>query len=288
MDFSVSEWLNLAFRWIHVFAGIMWVGTTYYFTWLDGQLRAAERRGSQVWMVHSGGFYTVQKHASLGVAAGELHWFRWEAAITWLSGIALLVVVYYAGGALLESPDGPISNLAAVGMGVGAILAGKVIYEALVRSPLGRSDIATAIAGLVLIVAVAAAMKMAFSGRATYMHVGAIFGTIMASNVWDTILPAQRKMIAAAARGEAIDPALGTGAKLRSKHNTFLAVPTVFIMISNHFPIATYGSRYSIAVLGAMVLVGWVAAGWIRKDSPFALSRSSQTRPTAVPPASDR
>lgn len=265
MDFSLSEWLNLAFRWIHVFAGIMWVGTTYYFTWLDGQLREAERRGSQVWMVHSGGFYTVQKHKSLGVAAGDLHWFRWEAAITWLSGIALLVVVYYAGGALLDSPDGSMSNLAAAGIGVGAIIGGKVIYEALVRSPLGRSDIAMAIAGLVLIVAVAAALKMVFSGRAMYIHIGAIFGTIMASNVWDTILPAQKKMIASAARAEAVDPALGASAKLRSKHNTFLAVPTVFIMISNHFPIATYGNTYSVAVLGAMVLVGWFAAVWIRR-----------------------
>lgn len=265
MDFSLSEWLNLAFRWIHVFAGIMWVGTTYYFTWLDGQLQAAERRGSQVWMVHSGGFYTVQKHASLGVAPGDLHWFRWEAAVTWLSGVALLVVVYYAGGALLEAPDGSISNLAAVGIGVGAIIGGKVLYEGLVRSPLRRSEAATALAGLLLIVAAAALLKMVFSGRATYIHIGAIFGTLMASNVWDTILPAQRKMIAAAAKSEPIDPALGAGAKLRSKHNTFLAVPTVFIMISSHFPIATYGNSHSIAVLGGMVLVGWIAAGWIRR-----------------------
>jgi uncharacterized membrane protein len=265
MDFSLSEWLNLAFRWIHVFAGIMWVGTTYYFTWLDRQLRAAERRGSQVWMVHSGGFYTVQKHSSLGVAPGELHWFRWEAAITWLSGIALLVVVYYAGGALLESPDSGMSNLTAIGIGSGAIIGGKVLYEALVRSPLRRSDIATAIAGLALTVAVAAALATVFSGRATYIHVGAIFGTIMATNVWDAILPAQRQMIAASAAGKPIDPALGAGAKLRSRHNTFLAVPTVFIMISNHFPIATYGNQFSLAVLGTMILAGWGAAALIRK-----------------------
>jgi uncharacterized membrane protein len=265
MDFSLSEWLNLVFRWVHVFAGIMWVGTTYYFTWLDGQLRAAEKSGSQVWMVHSGGFYTVQKQKSIGVRPEDLHWFRWEAAVTWLSGVGLLAVVYYAGGALLESPEGSISNLAAIGIGIGAILAGRAIYEILIRSPLHRSDFALAAVGFALTIAAAAALDTVFSGRSTYIHIGAIFGTIMASNVWEGILPAQRKMIAAASRGESIDPALGAGAKLRSKHNTFLAVPTVFIMISNHFPIATYGSAYSVAVLGAMILVGWVATGLIRR-----------------------
>ena len=265
MDFSLSEWLNLAFRWIHVFAAIMWVGTTYYFTWLDGQLRAAERRGSKLWMVHSGGFYTVQKHETLGVPAGDLHWFRWEAAVTWLSGVGLLAVVYYAGGALLDSPDGSMSNLAAIGIGIGAIVAGRVVYEILVGSPLRRSDLALAAVGLAATIAAAVALDTVFSGRATYIHIGAIFGTIMAANVWENILPAQRKMIAAAARGETIDPALGAGAKLRSKHNTFLAVPTVFIMISSHYPTATYGSSYSVAVLGSMILVGWVAAGWLRK-----------------------
>jgi uncharacterized membrane protein len=265
MDFSLSEWLNLLFRWTHVFAGIMWVGTTYYFTWLDGQLRAAEASGSQVWMVHSGGFYTVQKQKSLGVRPDQLHWFRWEAAATWASGVALLIIVYYAGGALLDSPDGPISGWSAIGVGVGTIVGGWIVYDLLARSPLGRSSAAFAIVGFVLIVAAAAGLRQIFSGRATYIHVGAIFGTIMAANVWDNILPAQRRMIAAAARGEAIDPAHGAGAKLRSKHNTFLAVPVVFIMISNHFPIATYGNTYSLVVLGAMVLVGWAAAGWLRR-----------------------
>jgi uncharacterized membrane protein len=265
MDFSLSEWLNLLFRWAHVFAGILWVGTTYYFTWLDGQLRAAERRGAHVWMVHSGGFYTVQKQPTLGVPPGELHWFRWEAAATWVSGLALLIVVYYAGGALLETPDGPVPQWAAIAVGVAAILGGWKVYDLLVRSPLGRSPVAFATAGFILIVAVAAAMRLIFSGRATYIHVGAIFGTIMAANVWDNILPAQRRMIAAAAAGETVDPALGAGAKLRSKHNTFLVVPTVFIMISNHFPIATYGNTYGIAVLASMILLGWAAAYWLRR-----------------------
>lgn len=263
MDFSVSEWLNLFFRWIHVFAGILWVGTTYYFTWLDGQLRAAESRGAHVWMVHSGGFYTVQKQKSLGVAPGELHWFRWEAAATWASGVALLVVVYYAGGALLDSPN-RMPHWAAVAVGVGAILGSWKIYDLLVGSPLGRSP-AFPIVGFVLIVGAAAALRLIFGGRATYIHIGAILGTIMTANVWDNILPAQRRMIGAATAGEPLDPSLGADAKLRSKHNTFLAVPTVFIMISNHFPVATYGSTYGVAVLAAMILVGWAAAYWVRR-----------------------
>lgn len=269
MDYTVSEWLNLIVRWIHVFAGILWVGTTYYFTWLDRQLRALEHASAagdtRVWMVHSGGFYTVEKQKTLGVAAGDVHWFRWEAAATWASGLLLMVVVYYMGGALLDTADGPVSDLAAVHIGVGALIGGWVVYDLLARSPLAKQEAAFAVVAFLLLVAAAYGMRMIFSGRATYIHIGGIMGTIMAANVWMRILPPQRRMIAAAARGESFDTALGAGAKLRSKHNTFMAVPVVFIMISNHFPVATYGSDYSVAVLAALILVGWAAAAWLRR-----------------------
>lgn len=269
MDYTLSEWLNLFVRWVHVFAGILWVGTTYYFTWLDGQLRAAEKAAQKgdhrVWMVHSGGFYTVEKQKTLGVAPGDVHWFRWEAATTWASGLLLLVIVYYLGGALLDDPYGRVSNLAAIHIGLGALVLGWVVYDLIAKSPLVKSDIAFAVVAFILLMGAAYAMRMVFSGRATYIHIGGIMGTIMAANVWMRILPPQRRMIAAAARGETLDPALGAGAKQRSKHNTFMAVPTVFIMISNHFPVATYGSDYSVAVLGLLILVGWAAAGWLRR-----------------------
>ena len=261
MDFSASEWLNLFARWVHVFSAILWVGTTYYFTWLDGQLR----KGGAVWMVHSGGFYTVEKRQTLGVAPDQVHWFKWEAAITWLSGMTLITIVYYLGGALDETPGEGLSNATLAHIGAASLLVAWIVYDVLARSPLAKSEAAFAIVGFALLMAAAYGLRTIFSGRATYIHVGAIMGTIMTANVWMRILPPQRRMIAAVARGEALDPAAGAGAKLRSKHNTFMAVPVVFIMISNHFPIATYGSDYAIGVLGALILVGWLMAAAARR-----------------------
>jgi uncharacterized membrane protein len=268
---SIREWLNLSVRWFHVFAGIMWVGQTYYFTWLDGQFGKLEKKAAPdgtepaVWMVHSGGFYTVEKQKSLGVGPEQVHWFRWEALMTWLSGMVLLVLVYYMGSGLIDPDVADISKQAGIAIGLGALAAGWLIYDVAVRSPLGNSQAAFAVCGLVMTAAVAWGLMHVFSGRAAYIHLGAIFGTIMTANVWFRILPAQRQMIAAAAAGEKFDTLLGAQAKLRSKHNTFLAVPVVFLMLSNHFPVATYGNRYGWQVLVALVLAGWVAAKLIRE-----------------------
>src|SRR5713226_2084215 len=271
MSSAIREWLNLGVRWIHVFAGIMWVGQTYYFTWLDGQFGklekkvAANGKASAVWMVHSGGFYSVEKQKSLGVAPEQVRWFRWEALMTWLAGVILLVLVYYLGDGLIDPDVADISKQAGIAIGVGAMVAGWIIYDLAVRSPLGNSEGAFLGFSLVMTAAVAWGLMHVFSGRAAYIHVGAIFGTIMTLNVWMRILPAQRRMLAAAAAGEKFDAALGAQAKLRSKHNTFLAVPVVFLMLSNHFPVASYGNRYGWEVLLALVVVGWVAAKLIRE-----------------------
>jgi len=262
VTFNVSEWLNLFVRWAHVFAAILWVGTTYYFTWLDGQM---QKRTDGVWMVHSGGFYAVVKQKTLGVPPGELHWFRYEAVATLVTGLLLLVIVYYTGGLMLDPISPKVSNVVAVHIGVVTLIVGWVGYDLLAQTVLVRNEPVFAGLCLILIVAAAALLSSVLSNRATYIHIGALFGTIMAANVWMRILPPQRRMIAAAARGEAFDEALGAGAKRRSKHNTFLAVPTTFIMISNHFPTATYGSHYAVIVLGALILVGWGAAAWIRR-----------------------
>jgi uncharacterized membrane protein len=265
VDYTVSEWLNLVARWIHVFAAIMWVGTTYYFTWLDGQLKRAAESGGRVWMVHSGGFYTVEKQPSLGVAPESLHWFRWEAMTTWLSGLALLTIVYYAGGLMVDPVSSTVSETAAIAIGVASIAAGWIVYDVMARTPLAKNDTAFAVAACVLIAVSMAVLSRFLSPRATYIHVGALFGTIMALNVWMRILPPQRRMIAASARGETIDPALGSGAKHRSRHNTFLAVPTTFIMISGHFPTATYGHPYGLVILSVLILAGWGAAAVLRR-----------------------
>lgn len=271
IDPTISEWLNLILRWIHVFAGIMWVGTTYYFTWLDARLNEEERSVSksgpaQIWMVHSGGFYVVEKRKVPDLVSRTLHWFRWEAGTTWLSGLALMILVYYiGGGALVDADVLDISVRAAVGLGVGVLLLAWIVYDLLMLSPIGKNEKLFTVIAYVLIVLIAYGLTRVFSGRAAYIHVGAMLGTIMAANVWMRILPAQRKMIAAINEGKQPNQALAAQAKLRSKQNTFIAVPVVFIMISNHFPGVTYGDRYNWAILSILVLLGWTAAKFIRR-----------------------
>jgi uncharacterized membrane protein len=267
---EVSEWLNLLARWFHVFAAILWVGSTYYFTWLDGRFQEEEREGEnsgedgpEVWMVHSGGFYVVRKRKKPSLR--RLHWFRWEAASTWLSGIALLTIVYYHGGAMVDTSVRDIGNWTAAAFGLGMLLVAWIVYDLLVQSPLGRNERAFAVVAYALVMGAAYVSTHVLSGRAAYIHVGASFGTIMFLNVWMRILPAQRRMIAAVKEGREPDPAEGARAKLRSKHNTFMVVPLVFTMISNHYPTSTYGIDYNWLMLSALVFVGWVAAKLIRR-----------------------
>lgn len=269
MSSFVREWLNLGVRWFHVFAGILWVGQTYYFTWLDGQFHkavknAADGRTAAVWMVHSGGFYTVEKQESLGVAPAQVRWFRWEALFTWLSGIVLLVLVYDASSGLVDPDVANISQAHAIALGGFVLAGGWVLYDFAVRSALGKSEPVFAVFALAITAAIAWGLLHVLSARAAYLHVGALFGTIMTLNVWMRILPAQRKMIAVAATGAVFDASLSAQAKLRSKHNTFMAVPAVFLMISNHFPVATYGNTYSWGILVALIVAGWAAAKLVR------------------------
>ena len=272
VDPTLSEWLNLITRWIHVFAGIMWVGTTYYFTWLDARLteeeKAVANTGSpaQIWMVHSGGFYVVEKRKIPDELSRKLHWFRWEAGTTWLSGVALLIIVFYlGGGALVDQDVSNISVNAAIALGVGVLVVGWIVYDLLMLSPLRQNEKLFAVLAYLIIVAVAYGLTRVLSGRAAYIHVGAMFGTIMAANVWMRILPAQKKMIAAIKEGRKPDDALSGQAKLRSKQNTFMAVPVVFIMLSSHFPGVTYGERNNWLILSILILVGWIAAKFIRR-----------------------
>ena len=271
IDPTISEWLNFIARWVHVFAGIMWVGTTYYFTWLDARLSEEEKalantgHAAQIWMVHSGGFYVVEKRKVPDELSRKLHWFKWEAGTTWLSGFALLVVVYYlGGGALIDRDVADIGLGTAVGIGVGSMIVGWLIYDLLMISPLGRNEKLFAVVSYALIVAAAYGLTRVFSGRAAYVHLGAIFGTIMAANVWMRILPAQRKMIDAIKSGQKPDEKLAAQAKLRSKQNTFTAVPVVILMLSNHFGGTTTGG-YDWIHMVLLVPVGWLAAKFIRR-----------------------
>src|SRR5438477_1492800 len=268
---SLSEWLNLIVRWVHVFAGIMSVGTTYYFTWLDARMTEEEKalantgKTAQIWMVHSGGFYLVEKRKIPDELSRKLHWFRWEAATTWLSGFALLIIVYYlGGGALVDRDVSQISIGAAIGVGIATLVFGWLIYDLMMISPLGRNEKLFAVLAYVLIVAAAFGLTRVLSGRAVYVHIGAMFGTIMAANVWMRILPAQRKMIEEIKSGNKPDEKLAAQAKLRSKQNTFMVVPVVFLMISNHFGGTTTGG-YDWIHLAILISVGWLAAKFIRR-----------------------
>jgi uncharacterized membrane protein len=186
IDPTISEWLNLITRWIHVFAGIMWVGTTYYFTWLDARLTEEEKAvantgaAAQIWMVHSGGFYVVEKRKIPDVLSRKLHWFRWEAGTTWLSGMALLIIVFYLGGGALVDPDvSEITVKAAIALGVGVLIVGWIVYDLLMLTPVGGNEKAFAVTAYLLLVATAYGLTRVLSGRAAYIHLGALLGTIM-------------------------------------------------------------------------------------------------------------
>jgi uncharacterized membrane protein len=259
---TLHDWANLLLRWLHLFSAILWIGQTWLFMWLDRRLEdAAENPGGQLYMVHSGGFYVVEKRPGLASMPKTLHWFKWEAALTWATGMALLVVVYYMGG-LLQEPDAELSSGAAIAIGLALLPLAWIVYDSLWRFV--PSPVATPVSFL-LIVTVAWALGHVFSARAAYMHVGAALGTIMAANVWERILPAQRAMVEAIRAGRPSDLSLGARAKERSKHNTFIVVPLVMIMLSNHFPTLTFAHDQAWAMLGLLTLVAWAAAWLVRR-----------------------
>ena len=267
-----NEWLELILRWAHVFAGIMWVGATFYFTWLDGRFTELEEKAAKnpdgqnpekfVWMVHSGGFYLVEKQKNPKLMTQTLHWFRWEAAITWLSGFLLFGLMYYHRGNLINFEDAPISKSAAMWLSLGMIVVGWVAYDLLWK--FCRNDTLGIIICYVLTVVAAYFSCYYFSGRGAYLQIGAMMGTIMAANVWMRILPAQRRLVAALKAGTPPDLQEGARAKARSKHNSFIVIPVVFTMISNHYP-GTYGSPKNWIILSVLVLVGWGVAKIIRR-----------------------
>src|SRR6266496_6728787 len=258
----LGDWANLLLRWTHFIAGIAWIGSSFYFIWLDRALTKPEHEKPGVegdlWMVHSGGFYQVEKRRpGPGEVPAVLHWFKWEAMFTWITGISLLVLLYYLSGAYLLDPSvSKIGRGAATLLGIGLLVTGWLVYDWLWRSKLPAA-VATTVS-VVLFVAVTVLFCRLLSGRAAYMHVGALLGTVMVANVWMRILPAQREMIAATAAGRQPDLTLGEQAKRRSVHNSYMTFPVLFIMLSNHYP-ATYGAPSRALVLVLLMLAGGAA-----------------------------
>jgi uncharacterized membrane protein len=261
MSPAAREILDLVFRWLHVIAGIMWIGNSMLWNWMDRNLEpskdATEGIQGEIWLLHSGAFYYVQKDSRGWDRARPLHWFKWQAYTTWLSGAALLIVVYYAsaGALLLDASTSGISHAGAVGIGVGVVVGGWIVYDLMLARVLDRAGAAGAAIGLLAVVAVAYGLAQVFSGRAAFLHVGAMLGTLMAGNVGHHIMPSQRELVRAVERGGQPDPRYAKRAKSRSIHNNYITFPVIVLMLSSHFP-GIYGHRLNWLLLGILALGG--------------------------------
>ncbi len=259
MDPYWHEWLNLLIRWIHVITGIAWIGASFYFNWLEGNLERnnpSKGLAGDLWAVHGGGFYHVQKYEVAPAKLPELlHWFKWEAYSTWVSGFALLIIVYYLNPVyLLGSNPAGLSNTAGIALSIGGLIAGWLIYHGLSGTRLVENPIWFTAVFALLAISAAYGYTQVFDGRAAYLQLGAMIGTIMVANVFYVIIPAQKIMVTAMQRGELPDPAPGKNALRRSLHNNYLTLPVLFIMISHHFP-STFGHAYNWAILAALALI---------------------------------
>lgn len=267
LDGHVHEWLNLATRWLHVVVGIAWIGTSFYFNWLNNHIRPPEKPepgvGGELWSVHGGGFYRVVKYqVAPEQLPTRLHWFKWEAYATWLSGVSLLAIVYYLGplGFTVDSTKWDLPRWGVIAFGLGSLVVGWFLYDLLCREFRHRQGL-LAVIGTALLTAAAFGYSQVLTNRAAYIHTGALIGTLMAANVFRVIIPSQRVMVAAMSRGETPDPAPGQEAARRSGHNNLLTLPVVFIMVSNHFP-STFTSEWSWALLAALGVIGGLVRYW--------------------------
>jgi Predicted membrane protein len=260
----VLDWLNLLLRWSHLITGIAWIGASFYFIWLDNSLEEPSEDnkqkgiGGQLNSIHGGGFYEVAKYKLAPPEMPKtLHWFKWEAYSTWITGFLLLTLMYYVGAEayLIDPAKYAIKPWQGILLSLVTLGSGWVIYDVLCKSPLARNGWLLAVVLLVLIGLTSWGLGNIFSDRATYLHVGALIGTCMAANVFFVIIPGQKALVAAVAAGHAPDAKYAKASKLRSVHNNYLTLPVLFLMISNHYPM-TYGHPYAWAVLLAIVLIG--------------------------------
>ncbi|TPI29674.1 urate hydroxylase PuuD [Mesorhizobium sp. B3-1-6] len=262
-DFAIFwDWLSFAVRWLHVVTGIAWIGSSFYFVALDLGLR--QRPGlpagafGEEWQVHGGGFYHIQKYLVAPAEMPEhLTWFKWESYATWLSGFAMLCVVYYAGADLflidpnvlnISVPVGILLSLATIGVG-------WIVYDLLCRSPLGKSDTGLMLVLYCVLVFIAWGLTHLFTGRAAFLHLGAITATIMSANVFMVIIPNQKIVVADLIAGRKPDPKYGKIAKQRSLHNNYLTLPVLFLMLSNHYPLA-FGTQFNWVIASLVFIIG--------------------------------
>lgn len=281
MEVAIAwDWLSFALRWLHVVTAIAWIGSSFYFIALDLGLRKAPDlppgAHGEEWQVHGGGFYHIRKYLVAPATLPEhLTWFKWESYATWLSGFALMCVVYYAGADLymIDPSVMELSRPGAIALSIASIALGWIVYDLLCRSPLGRSTTGLMLLLYVVLVAMAWGYTQVFTGRAAFLHLGAFTATIMSANVFLLIIPNQKKVVAALLAGKTPDPSLGAQAKQRSLHNNYLTLPVVFLMLSNHYPLA-FATQYNWAIASLVFLMGVTIRHFFntthaRKEAPW-------------------
>lgn len=254
---------SLLLRWLHLIVGIAWIGSSFYFVWLDNSLKPPvdpelkeKGVGGELWAVHGGGFYNPQKYlVAPKQLPDELHWFKWESYSTWITGFFLIGILYYAQAAtyMIDPAKAALTPLEAIGIGLATLAGGWLVYDGLCRLLLRRSQLLFAVIYFCFVVAVAWVLTHLLSGRAAFLHVGAMIATTMSANVFFWIIPGQKIMVEAMKRGETPDPLPGMRAKQRSVHNNYLTLPVLFCMISNHYAF-TYNQSQSWLVLAAILL----------------------------------
>ncbi len=289
MEVFAGEWLNLLIRWSHMVVAIGWIGTSFYFMALDYTL---EKKGvlnpgvmGIAWQVHGGGFYHVEKYTVAPPALPEtLHWFKWEAYLTWVTGFGLLIVQYYfhADAFLIDPAVMPLTPWQAIAISVGSLAAGWFIYDGICRSRLGQNTVVLAILVFALILIASVLFTKVFSGRGAFIHVGALVGTIMAVNVFGVIIPGQRKMIAQMIAGEKPDPRYGLVGKQRSTHNNYLTLPVLLMMVSQHYPFL-FSHPQSWLIVALIIITGALVRHFLNcVDIGGELNRYSWTLPCAA------
>ena len=256
----LMEWLNIIIRIMHFTFGIAWIGASFYFVFLENALNRTENirdeLAGNLWAVHGGGFYYLEKYkVAPKTIPKHLHWFKYEAYFTWLSGFCLLFVVYYfnASAFLIDKNVLDIKPLTGVGIGIGSFIVAWVLYDLLCKSPLIKKPFLFAIVGFAILVGFAYFYSHVFNSRAAYIHFGAMIGSIMVANVFFVIIPSQKAMVKAAKENKPLNPQLGKNALARSLHNNYFTLPVLFVMVSNHFP-STFGYKYPWLILAIISL----------------------------------
>ncbi len=261
MSIDWYNWISLIVRWFHIIVGIAWIGASFYFVWLDNNLESTEEgddADGHLWSIHGGGFYHNRKYmVAPEHLSPNLHWFKWEAYFTWISGFILFVILYYFGAQiyLIDSQKYDLSSMQAIGISLSMLLLSWVCYDLMCKSALRKKPLIFAVILFIYLTGIAYLADKFFSDRAAYIQVGAIIGTLMAGNVFWVIIPNQKKVVSSMIAGKPVDPSLGAAAKLRSLHNNYLTLPVLFMMISTHYPI-TYSQPANWITLAAISLAG--------------------------------